>query len=117
MPPAGAERSIDEEEQAERREWAQHLETFSAEPRDSRWAGEAEVAVHDGLESLLSRVGGRVTDVECRSRRCRAQLRWPEEGDVERLSMFALHKSHQAMNCARHMRVEDDTDTILLFEC
>ena len=116
-PEPGEPIPADDEAVAERQEWAEHLEGFSAEPRDAQWAGEAELAVHDGLESLVSRFDGHVASVECRSRRCRAQLQWPEDANVEGLSMFALHKSHEAMNCARHMRVEDDRATTLLFEC
>ena len=108
---------VQDEELVERQEWADHLEGFGAEPRDARWAEDAEVAVHDGLERLASRFDGHVASVECRSRRCRAQLQWPDGANVEGLSMFALHKSHEAMNCARHMRVEDDNATTLLFEC
>lgn len=109
--------SVEEEEQAEQEIWKQYQDDFAEEARDSSWASTAERDVSDGLAQIVVPFGGSVSEVECRSSRCQARLSWPDGANVEELSMFALHRSHKAMNCARHMRVNDTEDTTLMFEC
>lgn len=110
-------RSMAEEAEAELAMWRQYQSNFAEETRDASWAQAAERDVLEGLAQIVQPFEGSVATVECRSSRCQANLRWPDGVDVQELSMFALHRSHKAMNCARHMRVDDADNTTIIFEC
>lgn len=56
------------------------LVAHQQEPRDTRWAGEHESALGEGLKGLTVKALATVENVECRSVSCVATLSWPDEG-------------------------------------
>jgi hypothetical protein len=114
--PVGA---ILDEREAERAEWSQKLDEFERESRNPLWAPRAEDRIDDRLSSIAEASDARISAVDCRSTRCRVGLSWSEdEKDVPQRSMDVLHRSHEAMNCARTIQVSDDRKTSdLIFDC
>jgi hypothetical protein len=111
---------VDEREE-ERREWNEKLEEFERETRSPTWAGRAEERIAERLPVVAQSSGARLVSIDCRESRCRVELAWEGEGagnNTAENSMDVLHRSHEAMNCARSIRLSDDrTTSDLIFDC
>lgn len=90
---------------------------FDRESRDPDWAGDAEQAIESALPGVLEPSGGRVTSLECRSSSCVVDVDWPVGERSPKATADLVHFSYKALDCASHIREDDDSSATLVFDC
>jgi hypothetical protein len=101
----------------EKEHWANIVRNFEEDPREPRWASEAESAIEGGLANILQDSNGRVVEAECRSSMCSVRVDWPTRQLAVQAIPDLLHRSAFALNCARQLHDSQMETATLIFRC
>jgi hypothetical protein len=88
---------------------------FEHEALDGAWARGTQKAFREDLQRLGASIGGELTDVECRTTRCRAKVTWPSYAAASKKWDALLHASYQ-VNCGRQVFIPTPDDVNASYE-
>jgi hypothetical protein len=102
------ELSLEEQGAAHVAEHEASLNAHNQEPRDRTWAPAAEASLLAGLNALPE-LGGRTTQVDCRSKTCTAQVEWSNYAAALAGYPQVLHANLQT-NCSKSTVLPEPQD-------